>query len=212
MAIFVFSTKKPTGIAASMNEKLKNVALVGGLLSVDLRFVTIRVRLTGASRFGRTGILLKRCVPTDRASLPLEFQFLGKQALAIAAGHGLPGMQRHFTIKRKPKSAALRLVSMPPMVLRCWDGVRKGLKSSVIRPCDSGLSIWTFFTGRCQGGTATEIGRYEEILGPRRRNRSPRSQKQEFQREVEKRPRRVADQEIGDRRFLQVTHKYDIYS
>ena len=38
----------------------------------------------------------------------MEFQFLGKQALATAAGHGLPGIQRHFTIKRKPKSATLR--------------------------------------------------------------------------------------------------------
>ena len=28
MAIFVFSTKKPMGIAASMNEKLRNVALM----------------------------------------------------------------------------------------------------------------------------------------------------------------------------------------
>ena len=36
MAIFVFSTKKPMGIAASMNEKLRNVALVGGLLDIIL--------------------------------------------------------------------------------------------------------------------------------------------------------------------------------
>ena len=31
MAIFVFGTKKPMGIAASMNKKLRNVVLVGGL-------------------------------------------------------------------------------------------------------------------------------------------------------------------------------------
>ena len=32
MAIFVFSTKKPMGIAANMNEKSKNVVLLGSLL------------------------------------------------------------------------------------------------------------------------------------------------------------------------------------
>ena len=31
MVIFVFSTKKPVGIAANMNEKLRNVDLVAGL-------------------------------------------------------------------------------------------------------------------------------------------------------------------------------------
>ena len=31
MAIFVFSTKKPMGIAAYMDEGMRNVVLVGGL-------------------------------------------------------------------------------------------------------------------------------------------------------------------------------------
>ena len=33
MAIFVFSTKKPMGIAAYMDEGMRNVVLVGGLTS-----------------------------------------------------------------------------------------------------------------------------------------------------------------------------------
>ena len=32
MAIFVFSTKKPMGIAAYMDEGMRNVVLVGGLI------------------------------------------------------------------------------------------------------------------------------------------------------------------------------------
>ena len=36
MAIFVFSPKKPMGIAAYMNEELTNVVLVGGLINMIL--------------------------------------------------------------------------------------------------------------------------------------------------------------------------------
>ena len=39
--------------------------------------------------------------------IPLECQYLNKASLAAAAG-SLPEPAKHFTVKRKPKSAALR--------------------------------------------------------------------------------------------------------
>ncbi|KAK0051276.1 negative elongation factor A [Biomphalaria pfeifferi] len=39
--------------------------------------------------------------------MPLECQYLNKAALTAAAGH-IPEASKHFTVKRKPKSAALR--------------------------------------------------------------------------------------------------------
>ena len=39
--------------------------------------------------------------------LPLECQYLNKSSLNAIAGH-IPESTKHFTVKRKPKSAALR--------------------------------------------------------------------------------------------------------
>ena len=45
---------------------------------------------------------------SDSASmLPLECQYLNKSSLTAVAGH-IPDYTKHFTVKRKPKSAALR--------------------------------------------------------------------------------------------------------
>jgi hypothetical protein len=40
MAIFVFSSKKPMGIAANMKEKWRNVALVAGPIIIATNFAS----------------------------------------------------------------------------------------------------------------------------------------------------------------------------
>ena len=61
MAIFVFSTKKPMGIAAYMDEGMRNVVLVGGLAPIpnfiQIGWKTRKLKISTVGRFWLVGVV-----------------------------------------------------------------------------------------------------------------------------------------------------------
>lgn len=83
-------------------------------------------------------LVLERAVNECEASamLPLECQYLNKNALTTLAGPLTPPV-KHFQLKRKPKSATLRAELLQKCECpraRVWAGAARGGPAAVARP------------------------------------------------------------------------------
>lgn len=86
------------------------VSMVGELLKVYPQTGTINFEITENSEvFNELIVDLKKLIKkhSDQGILPIECLYLNKNALNSIIGN-IPAQNKHFTLKRKPKSAALR--------------------------------------------------------------------------------------------------------
>lgn len=86
------------------------VSMVGELLKVYPQTGTINFEITENSEvFNELIVDLKKLIKkhSDQGILPIECLYLNKNALNSIIGN-IPPQNKHFTLKRKPKSAALR--------------------------------------------------------------------------------------------------------